>query len=95
MQAPGGAVLASVLLEGEGAPDLGAVDEVARCALLAQRAGLRAVISELSLEMRRLLELAGLLAALVVEVERQPEGGEEALFVEESQEETHLSDPPA
>lgn len=95
LEAPGEDVLASLVLEGDGAPDLGAVDEVARSALLARRVGGRVVLGQVSAAMGELLELAGLSDALVVEVEREPEGGEEPLRVEERQEETHLGDPPA
>ncbi len=75
-------------LGGPGLPDLGAVDEVARLALLAGRLGGRIILSDVSPAMRSLLELAG----LGVEVERETEGGEEPLGVEEGQEELHPGD---
>ena len=75
-------------LGGPGLPDLGAVDDVARLALLAGRLGGRIVLSDVSPAMRSLLELAG----LGVEVEGEAEGGEEPLGVEEGQEELHPGD---
>jgi ADP-ribose pyrophosphatase YjhB (NUDIX family) len=70
---PDGAELASAVLEGPGAPDLGAVDAVARWALLAGRLGRGITLAQVSPAMRELLELTG----LRVEVEGQPELGEE------------------
>ena len=75
-------------LGGPGLPDLGAVDEIARLALLARRHGGRIVLSDVSPALRSLLELTG----LRVEVERESEGGEEPLGVEEGQEELHPGD---
>ena len=69
-------------------PDLGAVDDVARLALLAGRLGGRIIVCDLSPAMRSLLELAG----LGVEVQREAEGGEEPRGVEEVQEELHPGD---
>jgi len=46
-------------------------------------------VVDASSEMAELLALA----ALPVEVQRQPEGGEEALGVEEVEEEVHPGDP--
>jgi hypothetical protein len=87
----GGAVLAAGVIEGTGAPDLGAVDEVARLALLAARSGATMTIADVSPAMAELLELAG----LRVQVEGQAEGREEPLGVEEVQEEVHPGDLPA
>jgi hypothetical protein len=55
-----GAKLARCVLEGLGAPDLGAVDDVARLALLAGRLGGGIVLADVSPALRALLELAGL-----------------------------------
>lgn len=60
-------------LEGHGAPDLTAVDVVARLGLLAGRQNQTLLLEEVSGDMVRLLELAG----LGVEVDRQAEGREE------------------
>jgi len=87
---PDGAELARSVLAGPGAPDLAAVDDVARLALLAGRLGGGIVLADVSPALRALLELAG----LCVEVERQAELGEEPLGVQEGQEERHLGDLP-
>jgi len=78
-------------LGGPGLPDLGAVDDLARLALLARRHGGRIVLSDVSPALRSLLELAGL-AGLRVEVEGEAEGGEEPRRLEEGQEELHPGD---
>jgi hypothetical protein len=75
-------------LGGPEGPDLGAVDVVARLALLAGRLGGRIIVSDLSPEMGALLELTG----LPVEVEGEAEGREEPLGVEQGQEELHPGD---
>jgi hypothetical protein len=67
-----GEVLARWVLEGSGAPDIGAVDVCARLALLAGRLGGNMVVAQLSPALRALLELSG----LRVEVEGQAELGE-------------------
>jgi hypothetical protein len=85
---PDGQVLARVVLQGRGIPDLGAVDEVARWLLWAGRLGAMARVGDATSEMEELLALAG----LPVEVERQLEGGEEALGVEEVEKEVHPGD---
>ena len=77
-------------LGGPGLPDLGAMDVVARLALLAGRLGGRIILSDLSPEMGALLELAG----LPVELEGEAEGGEEALRVQRGEEEVHGDDRP-
>jgi len=87
---PDGGVLSDQVLQGRGAPDLGAVDEIARQTLRATRIEGRIAISDVSPEMEELLELAG----LGVEVKRQAELGEESLGIQERQEETHLRDLP-
>jgi hypothetical protein len=85
---PGGAELFSGAMEGRGWPDLAAVDDLAWLALLAGRIGGRLVLSDVSPAMAELLELTG----LAVEVGGEPELREEALGVEEGEEETHLGD---
>jgi hypothetical protein len=84
-----GTVLATLLLGGVGLPDMATVDEVARLGLWATRAGASVVVVDATAELARLLGLAG----LPVEVRRQAEGGEQALRVEEGQEEGHFGDP--
>jgi hypothetical protein len=74
--------LAHHQLGGPGLPDLGAVDDVARLALLARRLGGRIILSDVNPALHSLLELAG----LRVEVEREAEGREEPLGAEEGQE---------
>jgi len=85
---PDGAAWARWVLEGWGPADLGVVDDVARLALLARRLGGRVTLAEVSVELRELLDLAG----LRVEVEGQPEVGEEPFGVQEVQEEVHPDD---
>jgi hypothetical protein len=87
---PDGSELLRSALGGPGRPDVGTVDDVARLALHAVRLGGTLAITDLSPDLRALLDLAG----LVVEVEGQAEGGEEALVVEEVEEELHPDDPP-
>jgi hypothetical protein len=86
-EAPGWAVL----LGGDGHPDLGVVDVVARLLLVARRRGWRLELRPPAGALAELLELAG----LRLEVQRQPELGEEALGLQEGEEERHLGDPPA
>jgi hypothetical protein len=62
---PDGIAVAAGVLEGPVAPDIGAVDDVARLALMAKRMGGGIVLAEVSPDLRALLELTG----LVVEVE--------------------------
>lgn len=76
------------MLEGPDAPDLSAVDELARWRLLAGRLGGHVVIDQLSPEMTELLELTG----LGVEMHRQPECREQPLGIQEVEEEGHLGD---
>jgi hypothetical protein len=86
-----GSVFGEYVFEGEGGPDLGAVDGVARLALLAMRVGGRMTLVEVSAEMRELLDLVG----LGVEVEGQSEVREESLGIQEGQEGIDSSDPLA
>lgn len=88
---PDGAVVVEFVLGGCRRPDLAAVDCVGRLALAVRRRGAELVLSEVSTDLAELLWLA----ALPVEVERQPEGGEQPGRVEEVEEEAHLGDPPA
>jgi len=87
---PDGAEVATFVLEGHGAPDLGAVDAVARFALMARRLGVGIVLAEVSPTLRALLELTG----LPVEVKGQSERREEPLRIQEGQEEVHPDDLP-
>jgi len=66
MVGPDGVALASNVLEGPVAPDMSAVDHVARLALMAKRLGGGVVLTEVCPDLRALLELAG----LGVEMER-------------------------
>jgi hypothetical protein len=112
-----GHVLARVVLQGRGTPDVAAVDQVARWALTAARLGAVVRLGDVAPELRELLALAGLVEAdevpaatlvvevdddddepdggLAVQVQRQPEGGEQALGAHEGQEELHPGDPAA
>ena len=60
MVGPDGVALASALLEGPVAPDMDVVDDVARLALLAKRLGGDVLLTEVSRDLRALLELTGL-----------------------------------
>lgn len=91
-----GVVVRDVVLGGTGAPDIGTLDRVARLSLLGARIRGRTVLADVAPALRELLELAGLsgLAGCPerVEVEREAEGREEALGVEEVEEEAHRAD---
>jgi hypothetical protein len=82
-----GAVLGTLVVDGPGRPDMGAVDDVARFRLRAERLGGQAVIETASPFLLELLELAG----LSVEVRRQPEAGEDR---GRAQEGVDSGDPP-
>jgi hypothetical protein len=56
----------TIVLEGDGAPDMAAIDELARWLLLAKRAGGRLTVDRVSPEMADLIDLSG----LGVEMER-------------------------
>ncbi len=84
-----GTPLVDRVLEGQGRPDLEAVDDVARAALMARRLGVGILVTEASPDMAELLYLAG----LRIEVEGKAERGEEPVRVEEVQEEVHPGDP--
>jgi hypothetical protein len=77
-----------LVLEGQGSPHLGTIDELARLALLAQRLGGSVALTDVAPELAELLELTG----LCLEVQGQPELGEESLRLEEGEEEVHGSD---
>ena len=87
---PNGVELAGRTLQGSGAPDLGAVDDVARLLLLARRLGVVVVLTDVAPALRELLELAG----LPVEMEGQPELADQALGLEQGHEEGPAGDPP-
>ena len=70
--------------------DLGSVDSLARVQLVARRLGLEIRLYNPSLDLRGLIDLVGLLDALGVEVQRQPEQRKQRLGVEEERE---LDDP--
>lgn len=74
-----GSVDATWLLQGPGTPDLAVVDWVARCCLIAGRAGRTAVLRDVCPELDRLLELAGLRG----KVSGQPEEREQPFGIEE------------
>ncbi len=59
------------------------IDHLARVQLAAQRAGLRVELVNVSPELRQLVGFAGLGDALRVEMQGQPEEGEERRGVEE------------
>jgi len=88
---PNACVRREWILEGPGRPDLGAVEMIARLALLAQRMGVTISVVDVSGELVDLLRLA----ALPIEVEGQPEGREQPLGVQGGEEEAHLDDPGA
>jgi len=92
---PDGDEMARCALEGSGDPDIGAVDELARLALLASRLGGALAITDLSADLKALLDLTGLraeVARLRVEVEGQTELGEKPIGIQESQEERRRAD---
>lgn len=93
--APDGDELACCTLEGSGDPDIGAVDGVARLALLTSRLGGDMVVTDLSADLRALLDLTGLcaeVAGLSVEVEGQTELREKPIGIQEGQEEGRGAD---
>jgi hypothetical protein len=85
---PDSATVTAHRLEGSGAPDLGAVDEVARLALRAGRLGGRIVLSDVSPALAALLELSG----LCVQMKGQSECRKESVGIEGVQEELHPGD---
>jgi anti-anti-sigma regulatory factor len=69
-----------------------AVDHIARLRLCMRRGGYQLCLANVSEELRRVIQLAGLEACLGVEVQRQPEEREQPRGVEE---EGDLPDPSA
>ena len=61
---PQGVALASGVLEGPAPPDISAVDDVARLALIAQRLGGGLVLTDVSPDLRALVELGGLVVEM-------------------------------
>lgn len=86
---PDGRLLLRADLAGPGAPGLLAVDAVAQLALSARHAHATIRLTDVTEHFGALVELA----ALPVEVERQAEAREEALGIEQGQEEVHRGDP--
>ena len=86
-----GEVTATWVLAGDGPPDIAAVDSIAKEALTATRAGGHLVLADVVPGLRELLALAG----LPVEMQGQSERREQALGIEEVEEEGHLGDSPA
>jgi hypothetical protein len=72
-------------------PTIAAVDHIARLQLGMKRAGYELRLANVGDELSSVIELAGLAAALRVEVQRQPEERKEGGHV---QEEGDLADPP-
>lgn len=82
--------LASGVLRGSGAPDLGTVDGIARLALAAGRLGGAMFLAQVSPALGALLELTG----LRIQMEGETECGEQPLGVQRGQEERHSGDLP-
>jgi hypothetical protein len=88
IQNPDGLVI-SAELEGSGPPDLATVDRVARLLLESGRVG-SLLSCQVTSGLAELMELAGLdLAAFGVELQGEPELGEEPLRFQHGQEERH------
>lgn len=87
----GGCHTCTWVVRGRGRPDIASVDAVARAMLSARRLGYRLQVVSVTSALGELLVLAG----LVVEVEREPEGGKEPLGIEEAEEEAEPPDPSA
>ena len=73
-------------------PTIAGVDHIARLRLCMKRGGYELSLANVSDELRRAIELAGLAGCLGVEVQRQPEEREQLGGVEE---EGDLADPSA
>jgi len=73
-------------------PSIAAVDHIARLRLCMRRGGYQLCLANVSEELRRVIQLAGLEACLGVEVQGQPEEREQLRRVEE---EGDLPDPSA
>jgi hypothetical protein len=81
-------------LGGTAPPDLEAVDRLARRLVTVRQLDQRPFLVDVDTRLTELLELVGL-ADLVVEVQGEAEGGEEALRVDEVEEPAHGTDGPA
>lgn len=79
----------SIVDESGALPDMSIVDQIARLALTARRAGGQLVIESVCDELAELLDLSG----LGVEVNWDAEGGEQPLGVHRRQEDRQLGDP--
>jgi hypothetical protein len=79
---------------GRASPDLEAVDRLARRLVTLRHHDQRPFLVAVDARLAELLELVGL-ADLVVEVQGEAEGGEEALRVDEVEEPAHGTDGPA
>lgn len=86
-----GSRVGTLSIDGDGLPDMSAVDQLARWVLEAQRARLRIALECLTPEMAGLLDLAG----LGLEVQWKAERGEKPCRLEGVQEKGHLGDLPA
>jgi hypothetical protein len=64
-----------VPLAGDGPPDLAVVDALARCQLMARRAGGRIWLEDLSPVLAELLDLAGLREVLTGQADPEPYSG--------------------
>jgi hypothetical protein len=73
------------------APDLDAIDRLARLGLNAKRRGCEPRLADACTSLLELIDFCGLAAVLPVEVERQAEEREKPVGVEEERE---LTDPP-
>ena len=80
----------SVVDESGAPPDMSIVDQIARLALAARRAGGQLVIESVCDELAELLDLAG----LGVEVSWDAERREQPLGIHRRQEDRQLGDPP-
>lgn len=84
---PGGATLSSWLLAGDGRPDLGDIDHLARLQLSVVREGDALILTDVGSALGDLLDLVGLRRQLC----GQPEGREDPFDVEER---ADRRDPP-
>ena len=71
---------------------IAAIDHIARLRLCMRRGGYELCLANVSDELKRVIQLAGLAGCLGVEVQGQPEQREQLRRVEE---EGDLADPPA
>ena len=84
-----GSESSTIWIRREGVPDLSTVDVVARRVLGATRDGKRVIVAEVHPDLADLLKLVG----LSVEMQWEPECGEQALGIHDVEEEGHLGDP--